>query len=140
MEEHEANKEFNHSKTSVSDKIRLISELEHIRYHAVRSAAVLVTEEKNEEAFKFLIVAKQTQDIRRKYMTKHFPQIDSKSWCLCKSAACLRQTAYEVCEADGEELQEIDALVDYIWGSALGIDLSDCEACQSDMEADIVEE
>lgn len=140
MEEPEVTKEFNHARTSVSDKIRLISELEHIRYHAIRSAAVLITEEKSQEAFDYLVFAKQAQELRRKYMAQHFPNISSKMWCLCKSAACLRQVAYEVCEADSDELQAIDIFVDDIWGKALDMDLSDCEACKADMGSDIVEE
>lgn len=65
-------------------------------------------------------------------MGKHFADIDSKHWCLCKSAACLRQLVYEVNGDDSELLVEVDNLVDSIWGDATGEDLSDCEACISD--------
>lgn len=123
---------FNHAKASTSDRISLVSELEHMRRHALRSAIVLSIEEKSEESFKFLVWAKQLQDMRRKYMGKHFANIDAKHWCLCKSTACLRQLAYEVEGDDIEFLVEVDNLVDGVWGDALGEDLSDCSACVAD--------
>lgn len=103
-----------------------------MRRHALRSAIVLSIEEKSEESFKFLVWAKQLQDARRKYMGKHFADIDTKHWCLCKSAACLRQLAYEVEGDDIELLVEVDNLVDGVWGDALGEDLSDCKVCKED--------
>lgn len=139
MEQQRTEKTFNHDKASIADKIRLISELEHIRAHALRSAASTLREEKDdsdsterEESTRYLILAKQAQTIRREYMRKHFGELEDTDWCLCKTAACLRQIAYEVCEGDVEELREIDDLVDQIWGEALDIDLSDCVACRGD--------
>ena len=133
-------KEFNHAKASASDAIRLIGELEHIRSHALRSATVSLAEDNSEKVFDYTVIAKRAQLLRRDFMRKHFGDIDLKDWCLCKSAACLRQIAYEIFESDVEELSEIDNLVDEIWGKALGKDLSDCEACVADMGSDIVEE
>lgn len=132
MDTQEQAKTFDHKKGSTSDRISLISELEHARRHAIRSAIVLYTEEKAEDAFKFLVWAKQLMDMRRAYMGKHFANVDTKHWCLCKSTACLRQLAYEVEGEDSEFLTEIDNLVDQVWGDALGEDLSDCEACLGD--------
>lgn len=131
----EPQKPFNHAKAGTSDRIAVIGELEHSRRHAIRSAIVLYTEEKPEESFKFLVWAKQLQDLRRNYMGKHFANIDTKHWCLCKSTACLRQLAYEVEGDDCEFLTEVDNLVDQIWGDATGEDLSDCEACATDKKA-----
>lgn len=128
----DSSKSFNHAKAGMSDKIAIIGEMEHARRHALRAAITLSIEEKTEEAFKFLVWAKQLQDMRRAYMGKHFADIDSKHWCLCKSAACLRQLVYEVNGDDSELLVEVDNLVDSIWGDATGEDLSDCEACISD--------
>lgn len=125
-------KTFNHAKASASDRISLISELEHARRHALRSAAVLSTEEKDEDAFKFLVWAKQLQDMRRDYMGKHFANVDTKHWCLCKSTACLRQLAYEVDGNDIEFIKKVDTLVDEIWEDATGEDLSECESCRAD--------
>lgn len=122
-------KTFNHKKTGTSDKIALVGELEHARRHALRSAVSVEDEEKQ---FFYLTLAKQLQTIRREYMRNHFGQIADSDWCLCKTAACLRQIAYEVFESNSDELKEIDNLVDEIWGNALGEDLSDCEACKDD--------
>lgn len=68
-------------------------------------------------------------------MKKHFGELKDTDWCLCKSAACIRQIAYEVCEGDDEELKELDDFVDEIWGEALDMDLSDCVACAEDRES-----
>lgn len=125
-------KNFNHDKASVADKIRLISELEHARAHALRSAVSAWEEEDDSESIKYLLLAKRAQTLRRDYMKKHFGQLKDTDWCLCKSAACLRQIAYEVCEGDAVELKEIDDFVDEIWGHALDMDLSDCKACKDD--------
>ena len=128
----EAEKNFNHDKASVADKIRLIGELEHARAHALRSAVSAWVEEDDSESIKYLLLAKRAQTLRRDYMKKHFGQLKDTDWCLCKSAACLRQIAYEVCEGDAVELKEIDDFVDEIWGHALDMDLSDCKACKDD--------
>lgn len=126
-------KTFNHSKASVSDKINLISELEHIRRHALRAAVSTLEERDDDSEFaRYLILAKRAQTLRREYMRKHFGELKDPDWCLCKSAACLRQLAYEVCEGDTEELREIDDFVDEIWGEALQMDLSDCAVCKED--------
>lgn len=135
MDTQEQTKTFDHKKGSTSDRIALVSELEHARRHALRSAIVLYTEEKAEEAFKFLVWAKQLMDMRRRYMGKHFADVDSKHWCLCKSTACLRQLAYEVEGDDSDFLTEVDNLVDQVWGDALGEDLSECSACLSDFQS-----
>lgn len=125
-------KTFNHAKASVADKITLLSELEHARAHAIRSAIVLQTEEKEDESFKFLVWGKQLLDMRRKFMGKWFPDIDAKHWCMCKATARLRQLAYEIGGDDIELLVAIDTLTDEVWGDAIGEDLSDCIACKED--------
>ena len=123
---------FDHAKAGVGDRIAAIGEMEHLRRHALRSAISL--EEGNESAFSYLVWAKTLQDMRREYMRKHFGEIDDKLWCMCKSAACLRQLAYEVDGDDVNFLKEVDNLVDDIWGTAVNKDLSDCETCRSDRE------
>lgn len=132
MVESNESKNFDHEKGGVSDKIRLISELEHIRAHALRAAASTWREEDDSEAKRYLILANRATEIRREYMRKHFPEIKDSDWCLCKSASSLRQVSYEVCRDDVVELKELDDLVDDIWGTAIGKDLSDCEACKDD--------
>lgn len=133
----ESNEIFNHKTAAISDKIRLIAELEHIRAHALRSAVVA---EEEEEIMFYLITAQRAKELRREYMQGHFPNIDSKLWCLCKSAACLRQVAYEVWGEKAEFLKQLDELVDDIWGKAAEEDLSACEACRKDMADDTIEE
>ena len=128
-------KKFDHVKGSTSDKIAIIGELEHARRHALRAAASAWREEDDSESTRYLILAKRAQSIRRDYMREHFGELKETDWCLCKSAACLRQLAYEVCEGNVLELKEIDDFVDEIWGEALGQDLSDCIACREDKEA-----
>ena len=123
---------FDHAKAGVGDRIATVGEMEHLRRHALRSA--ISSEEGSELAFNCLVWAKQLQDMRREYMRKHFGEIDDKLWCMCKSAACLRQLAYEVDGDDANFLKEVDNLVDDIWGTAVNKDLSDCESCRSDRE------
>lgn len=127
----EEKKIFDHDTVAVSDQIRLVGELEHIRAHALRSATV--AEGTDDEMF-YLILAQQAKELRRSYMQDHFPDIDSKLWCLCKSAATLRQIAYELWGEKAGQLKEIDNIVDTIWGKATGRDLSDCEACKADKD------
>lgn len=136
MTEEQTEKTFNHAKAGTADKIALVGELCHIERHALRSALSLVGEEERDDSdlssTEYLIIAKRAKELRREYMRKHFGEIDQYSWCLCKSAACLRQLAYEVAEGDAEELREIDDLVDEIWGKTLKQDLSDCSSCKED--------
>lgn len=134
MDNNETQKTFDHSKASVADKIRMVGELEHARAHALRAAASAWREEDDSDSTRYLLIAKRAQTLRREYMQKHFGEIKDTDWCLCKSAACLRQIAYEVCEGDVIELKEVDDFVDEIWGGALNIDLSDCVACREDRQ------
>ena len=129
MEDDNGTETFDHNKAGVGDRIAVIGEMEHMRRHALRSA---LSSEDEEISFRFLVWAKQLQDLRRSYMNKHFGDIDIKFWCLCKSAACLRQLIYEVDGDDIDTLREVDNLVDDIWGTAIGKDLSDCESCKDD--------
>lgn len=130
MNDAKSEKTFNHTVAAISDKISLVSELEHCRRHALRSAVVAAGTE--DEMF-YLLVAKQARDIRRDFMAEHFPDIDSKLWCLCKTTSALRQIAYEIWEGPAERLAEIDGLVDKVWEKATGVDLSECAACKEDM-------
>lgn len=136
MNDNEMQKTFNHDKASVSDKIRMVGELEHARAHALRAAASAWREDDDSESIRYLLLAKRAQTLRREYMQKHFGNIKDTDWCLCKSAACIRQIAYEVCEGDSVELKELDDFVDEIWGQALDMDLSDCIACKEDRTTD----
>ena len=129
------NKGFDHSKASASDKISLIGELCHVRRHALRAAASVLEESDDSESTRYLLLAKRAQTLRRDYMKEHFGELKDTDWCLCKSAACIRQIAYEVCESNSVELKELDDFVDEIWGAALDMDLSDCVVCREDRNA-----
>lgn len=136
MEDEEKN--FNHNKAGVSDKIALLSELEHVRAHAIRSAVSLYVEEKdNSEWLRYAILAKQAKNIRRLCQKKFFPDLSEYDWCLFKAASRVRQLAYEVQEDDYGLLKIVDDFVDDILGGALDMDLSDCAACRED--SDVVE-
>lgn len=132
----EKENKFNHDKAGVSDKIALVSELEHCRSHALRAAVSVWREEDDSDSVKYLIIAKRAQSLRREYMRKHFGGLKDTDWCLCKAASRIRQLAYEVCEGDAEELKELDDFVDEIWGGALNMDLSDCVACADDKKSE----
>ena len=122
---------FDHGKAGVSDRIAVIGEMEHLRRHALRSA---ISSESEEDQFRFLVWATALQTMRRNYMNTYFGGMDDRYWCMCKSAACLRQLIYEV-EGNAMDiglLKDVDNLVDDIWGTAIGKDLSDCEACRDD--------
>lgn len=121
---------FNHGRGATSDRIATLAEMEHARRHCLRSAVALAQEEKDDEAFKFLVWAKQLMDMRRKYMGAWFPNVDTKHWCLCKSTACLRQLAYEL--GDQDLILSVDTLVDEVWEDATGEDLSECSVCRED--------
>lgn len=127
-------KTFNHGKAGTADKIALVSELEHARRHALRAAVSSWREEDDSDSVKYLLIAKRAQTLRREYMRRYFGDLKDTDWCLCKSVACLRQIAYEVCEGDAEELKEIDDFVDEVWGEALGQDFSDCIVCAQDRQ------
>ena len=131
MEDNE--KKFDHKKAEISDKIALLSELEHIRAHALRSAVSLYEEESDDsEWIRYAIIAKQAKEIRRGYQKKALPELSEYDWCLVKAASRLRQLAYEVQDSDYGMLKIIDDFVDDILGGAFDMDLSDCFACKED--------
>ena len=135
MTEAQTEKNFDHTKASVADKIALVGELQHGRRHCIRSAASVWREEDDSESIQYLLWAKRFQEIRREYMRKHFGELKETDWCLLKVCAELRSLAYEVCEGDAEELKEIEDLVDEITGKALDMDLSDCVSCAEDRQS-----
>ena len=120
---------MDYDKLNVTDSLAVVGELEHMRRHLLRSVQYA---DEDDKIF-YLVTAKQCQEMRRKYMAKHFP-VDTKLWCLVKSAATLRQLLYETTSDDVELLKEIDTLVDDIMEKATGKDLSECESCRQDKE------
>lgn len=119
-----------HESASISDKITVLGELEHVYYHAKKSAGVKV-EDEEAEAF-FQTVAVMAQDFRRRYMKKHFPDCPEEMWCLGKAVEIARQRIYEADGGDSEDLNDINNLWSYIWGKITGKDLSGCSNCRED--------
>lgn len=127
-------KTFDHKTAEVSDKIALLSELEHLRAHAVRSAESLYDPDNPENIawIHYATIAEEAKNLRREYQRKHFSELSEYDWCACKVASRIRQLAYETQGSDWDMLKKIDTLVDEVWGEALGMDLSDCAVCRED--------
>lgn len=119
-----------HKSASISDKISAIGELEHVEYHARKSASVKV-EDVDASTF-YQTVARMALDFRRRYMKKHFPDCPEELWCLGKAVEIARQRVYEADEGDTEDLADIDAIWSMIWGEISHEDLSGCSSCRAD--------
>lgn len=122
---------MDYDKLNVTDLLALVGELEHARRHCLRSVQYADEEDK----FFYLLTAKQCQELRREVMKEYFPT-DHKLWCLVKSAATMRQIAYETAKDNDDILSKVDRVVDIIMEKATGQDLSECEACKKDMESE----
>lgn len=120
---------MNHNLLNLTDKLSLIGELEHIRRHAKRSAKVA---EESEDKLFYQVIAANAQSLRRDYQAKYLdtPELD---WCLVKSAATLKQLAYES-EDDEEFFERLETLTDQIYTHAFKQDMSGCKACAEDKE------
>ena len=119
-------------KANIADQISLISELEHLQRHLLRS--MISPNIAEEERIWYAVNAKRAKDIRRAYMKNHFPDMPDELWCAGKSAAAIRQLNYETFTGDIEEAKEIDALVDSIWSKITGQDMTGCKACADDKD------
>jgi len=136
MNDDNLKKEFNHKVGGLVDKLAICGELEHARRHLLRSAVSV--KGTDDEVF-YLVMAKRCQDLRRRYMQKHFSDIPEELWCAVKSACCIRQLSYEVWDGKDEMLGEFDALCDEIFTKALGEDMQGCSACREDREKEAEE-
>lgn len=125
----EEQQEAKYKTLNTSDHIRVISELEHIYSHAMRSKQVAWGTD--DEVF-YQVIANKAKALRRKYMRTYFPDCDDKLWCLGKASASLRQVAYESDEGKTELIKDVDDIVDQIWEKISGRDLSDCAVCKDD--------
>ena len=119
-----------HKSASISDKITCLGELEHALYHARKGASVKIEDEELNVFFQ--TVARMTLDFRRRYMKKHFPDCPEELWCLGKAIETARQRVYEADEGDSEDLNDVDAIWNMVWGRITGKDLSGCSSCRSD--------
>lgn len=126
---------FDHKSATISDKITIIGNLEHVLYHARKSASVKIEDE--ELNIFFQTVARMALDFRRRYMKKHFPNCPDELWCLGKAVETARQRIYEADEGDTEDLNDIDAIWSMVWGKIIGRDMSGCKNCAED-KGDII--
>lgn len=117
----------NHDLLSLTDKIRKVGELEHIRYHAKRASKVVKDEE---EKLFWRVIALQSRDLRREVQKRHL-DTDKVNWCPEKAACALKQINYED-EEDDELFERIETLCDTILSHALHEDLHGCEGCEKD--------
>lgn len=124
--------EIDHNSKTISDKVTVLGEVEHALYHARKSASVKADDE--DAAIFFQTVATMCLHFRRKYMKKHFPNCTDEMWCLGKAIETARQRVYEADEGDTEDLNDIDAIWNMIWGEITGKDLSGCSSCKEDKE------
>lgn len=124
---------FDSEKANIADQISLISELEHLQRHLLRSAVSPNIDD--EERIWYAVNAKRAKDIRRAYMKKHFADMPDELWCAGKCTAAIRQLNYETFTGDIDELKEIDALVDSVWSKITGQDMTGCKACSDDKNA-----
>lgn len=126
---------MNHELLHTEDLLAQVGELEHIRYHACRSARVTT---EREDKIHYLVVAAKAQRARREIEAK-IGDISETDWCLVKSGQRVRQLNYETMEGDLGVFEEIEDLVDLINSHALGRDMSGCKACGADKEATLAE-
>ena len=123
-----------HKSASISDKITVIGDLEHVLYHARKGASVKVEDE--ELNIFFQTVARMTLDFRRRYMKEHFPDCPEELWCLGKAIETARQRIYEADEGNSEDLNDVDAIWNMVWGRITGKDLSGCSSCRADQNSE----
>lgn len=126
--------EMNHKALSKIDKLWVLSELEHKRRHARRSSHVA---ESNEDKMFYKVVSARSQDIRRRYQQKYFPDVTELDWCLLKVSETLRQLNYEATPEDDGLFDEIEDLCDMVTSHAIHEDVSGCKSCAED-RADVV--
>lgn len=124
----ENQKETDHQRLHLEDRIALVSELEHLRRHALRSA--YATKDTEDEFF-HLVTASTAQRLRREVESK-LGEIKTPDWCQLKSAAAIRQLNYETMQGDTPLFRALEELVDSVASHALGQDMSGCAACRED--------
>lgn len=121
---------IDHDTKALADKITAIGALEHIYFHAKKSASTKVEDEEL-SAF-FQIIASMAKSFRRRYTAKHFPNCPDELWCLGKAVEEARQRIYESDDSDTEDLADIDAIWALIWNRITGVDVSGCSSCKED--------
>lgn len=124
-------KDIDHKRLAVEDKLWILGELEHQRRHCLRSARV--TTEK-EVKLHYYVKAEQAQRLRRKVQAT-LGDIDELDWCVVKSAMALKQLNYETFGGDMELFEELEEYCDSQTSHAFGLDLTGCSACVADQDS-----
>lgn len=123
-------KEIDHRHLHLEDTLALLGELEHERYHNLRSAHATKGQDKE---FAHLVSGATCQRLRRKIQAQ-IGEISDEDWCELKSAQRIRQLNYETMEGDTEIFHELEDLVDSINSRILGQNMSNCYSCHEDRE------
>lgn len=121
-------KGFNFDNANLADQITVTGELEHIYYHANKSASVVP----KEEAVFYQTVADMTKEFRRDFMRRHFPDVTDEDWCLLKAVETVRQRVYESAHTSYEDLKDVNTLWSTVTEHIFGVDMSLCRACAED--------
>lgn len=119
---------IDHKTFATIDILRLLGELEHTRFHALFASAVA----KDEDAVKYLVLAKDCQDKRRDIQKKYFPNVEEKDWCLVKCASRLLQIMEETASDDMDEIRSVRSIIDSAILITTGEDISGCSNCKFD--------
>lgn len=123
---------IDHDTKALADKITAIGALEHIYFHAKKSASTKIEDEEAETFFQ--TIAAMAKDFRRRYTAKYFPNCPDELWCLGKAVEEARQRIYESDDGYTEDLADIDAIWAAVWGRITGTDVSGCSSCKEDRE------
>ena len=119
---------INHKTMSVVDILRLLAELEHMRFHCLISA----TSAKDEDTIGLLVLANQCQNTRREIQKHYFPDVTETYWCMVKSAARMLQIMEETADGDLNEIKCVKQIIDSAIALSTGEDISNCESCRKD--------
>lgn len=122
--------EGTHKHLALEDTLNLVGELEHIRYHACRSARVA---QEQEDKIHYLVTATRAQRWRREVEAK-LGDISELDWCLVKGAQRVRQLNYETMDGDMVVFDGLEELVDSINSHALKQDMTGCKSCSADRD------
>ena len=135
--------EKNHELKELTDKIRMVSELEHIRYHAIKSYIATTESEGDDfigQNITYYAIAHKAKELRRELMKEFFPNLTPEQWCLAKATASLEQSLFEIAESIPSELfGKTEQLIADFWQMVTGQDITECVACKEDKVEEVEE-
>ena len=128
--------EKNHELKELTDKIRMVSELEHIHYHAIKSfiaTSKLENTDSVEQNLTYYDIASRAKELRRELRKEFCPNLTPEQWCLAKATASLEQGLFEIADSIPIELfGKTEQLVADFWQMVTGQDITECVACRED--------